>query len=54
LHEEAIGGEIESAGLHIRDSRNTYRIDWVMIKAICDFADGNKDLNKEEDLKIAF
>lgn len=40
-----IGGEMEAAGLtsvlHKVNNKN-----WIVIKAICDFADGNKDDNK--------
>jgi hypothetical protein len=38
LEPEAIGGEMEGAGLYV---------DWVLIKGICDWADGNKKLEKE-------
>lgn len=38
---EAIGGEMEGAGLYAaaRDAK----VDWILIKAICDWADGNKN-----------
>jgi nucleoside phosphorylase len=38
---EAIGGEMEGAGLYAatRDAK----VDWIVVKAICDWADGNKD-----------
>ena len=37
---EGIGGEMEGAGLYVacRDSN----VDWIMVKAICDWADGTK------------
>jgi nucleoside phosphorylase len=38
---EAIGGEMEGAGLYAaaRDAK----VDWILVKAICDWADGEKD-----------
>ena len=38
---EAIGGEMEGAGLYVaaRDAN----IDWILVKAICDWADGTKN-----------
>lgn len=38
---EAIGGEMEGAGVYVA-ARNS-RVDWILVKAICDWADGNKD-----------
>ena len=38
---EAIGGEMEAAGLYAAASQ--LKTDWIMVKAICDWADGNKD-----------
>lgn len=40
---EAIGGEMEGVGLYTvaRDAK----IDWIVVKAICDWADGNKNDN---------
>ncbi|MBV9231413.1 MAG: hypothetical protein JOZ18_19035 [Chloroflexi bacterium] len=43
---EAIGGEMEGAGLYAAADRN--RVDWLLVKAICDWADGNKSHNKEQ------
>ncbi len=41
----AIGGEMEGTGLfHACEASKT---DWIIVKAICDFADGNKGKNKE-------
>lgn len=37
---DAIGGEMEGAGLYAAASRR--RMPWLVVKAICDFADGNK------------
>jgi len=41
---EAIGGEMEGAGLYAAAQRS--KVDWILIKAICDWADGNKGVNK--------
>lgn len=37
---EAVGGEMEGAGLYVacQDSK----VDWILVKAICDWADGTK------------
>jgi nucleoside phosphorylase len=42
---EAIGGEMEGAGLYVACSDR--KVDWMIIKAICDWADGNKATNKD-------
>ncbi|MBN1810847.1 MAG: hypothetical protein JXA14_03330, partial [Anaerolineae bacterium] len=38
---EAIGGEMEGAGLYVaaRDAK----VDWILVKAICDWGDGDKN-----------
>jgi nucleoside phosphorylase len=41
---EAIGGEMEGSGLYV--SCQDHRKDWIIVKAICDWADGNKGRNK--------
>ncbi|MCU0126606.1 hypothetical protein N8H41_21735 [Pseudomonas vlassakiae] len=41
---EALGGEMEGAGLYA--ACHTSKVDWLLIKAICDWADGNKSKNK--------
>jgi tetratricopeptide (TPR) repeat protein/nucleoside phosphorylase len=38
---EAIGGEMEGAGLYAAAERA--KIEWIIVKGICDWADGNKD-----------
>lgn len=45
LEPEAIGGEMEGAGLYVacQDSK----VDWILVKAICDWADGNKAEDKD-------
>lgn len=42
---EAIGGEMEGSGLYV--SCLEHKKDWIIIKAICDWADGNKGRDKE-------
>lgn len=37
---EAIGGEMEGAGVYAACQDN--KVDWILVKAICDWADGNK------------
>ena len=37
---EAIGGEMEGAGLY--SAASDEKVDWILVKGICDFADGNK------------
>lgn len=43
---EAIGGEMEAAGLYAAAHRE--KVDWIVIKAISDWADGNKKDQEEE------
>lgn len=42
---EAIGGEMEGSGLYVAATQ--HKIDWILIKAICDWADGRKGEDKE-------
>ena len=42
---EAIGGEMEGRGLYV--ACQDHKVDWIVIKAICDWADGEKSKNKE-------
>lgn len=46
LESEAIGGEMEGAGLYV--SCQDAKVDWILVKAICDWADGNKDHEKKQ------
>jgi nucleoside phosphorylase len=48
---EAIGGEMEGAGLYSAAYRK--KVDWIVVKAICDWADGKKSDNKERNQQIA-
>lgn len=42
-HPAAIGGEMEAAGIYAAADRN--RLEWIVVKGICDWGDGKK--NKE-------
>jgi len=48
---EAIGGEMEGTGIYYACEAS--KTDWIIVKAICDFADGNKGKNKDANQKIA-
>ncbi len=51
LSPEALGGEMEGSGLYSASvGRKT---DWILVKAICDWADGKKRDNKAERQKMA-
>jgi nucleoside phosphorylase len=45
LEEEAIGGEMEGAGLYVACQNG--KVDWVLVKAICDWADGKKEVDRK-------
>ncbi len=45
LAPEAIGGEMEGTGLYSAAQRR--KVDWILVKAICDWADGKKGEDKE-------
>lgn len=47
LAPEAIGGEMEGAGLYA--ACHDKKVDWLLVKAVCDFADGNKGKDKDKD-----
>lgn len=51
LQVEAVGGEMEGAGLYVASA--DHKVDWIVIKAICDWADGNKKINKKQRQKKA-
>lgn len=44
LATEAIGGEMEGAGIYT--SCQDAKVDWIVVKAICDWADGHKSQDK--------
>jgi WD40 repeat protein/nucleoside phosphorylase len=45
IEPEAVGGEMEGTGVYSAAFRE--KVDWILVKAICDWADGNKDENKD-------
>lgn len=51
LEPEAVGGEMEGTGLYT--AAYLKKVDWILIKAICDWADGKKRKNKLQNQKIA-
>jgi nucleoside phosphorylase len=51
LATEAIGGEMEGAGLYA--ACQDARVDWILVKAICDWADGTKDQDKDARQELA-
>ncbi|GAB4200683.1 MAG: hypothetical protein OHK0022_22000 [Roseiflexaceae bacterium] len=44
IEPEAIGGEMEGAGLYL--AAHDAQVPWMLVKAICDWADGNKGEDK--------
>ena len=48
---EAIGGEMEGAGLYV--ACQDKKVDWILVKSICDWADGNKGQDKDVRQQIA-
>ncbi|TDY15759.1 nucleoside phosphorylase [Paraburkholderia sp. BL6665CI2N2] len=44
---EAIGGEMEGAGLYA--ASQLANVHWLLVKAVCDWADGNKDSETQKD-----
>lgn len=44
----AIGGEMEGAGLASAAERRKDKCEWIVVKAICDWADGNKSKDHQE------
>ena len=48
---EAIGGEMEGAGLYV--SCHDKKTDWILVKAICDWGDGHKATDKDERQALA-
>lgn len=43
---ESRGGEMEGAGLYV--ACHGAKVEWLIIKAVCDWADGNKSTEKEQ------
>jgi nucleoside phosphorylase len=48
---EAIGGEMEGAGLYV--ACQDAKVDWILVKSICDWADGKKSQYKDEQQLLA-
>jgi nucleoside phosphorylase len=48
---EAIGGEMEAAGVYVACQNS--KVEWLVIKAICDWANGEKNRNKIANQKEA-
>jgi nucleoside phosphorylase len=48
---EAIGGEMEGAGLYV--ACQDVKVDWILVKAICDWADGHKATGKDQRQHLA-
>lgn len=48
---EAIGGEMEGAGLYV--ACQDAKVDWILVKAVCDWADGHKAQDKAERQRLA-
>ncbi len=51
LSPDIIGGEMEGGGLYVACA--DAKVDWIVVKAICDFADGNKAVDKDARQAIA-
>ncbi|HJT56439.1 MAG TPA: hypothetical protein VJ761_08090, partial [Ktedonobacteraceae bacterium] len=51
IEPEAIGGEMEGSGGYSAAYRN--KVDWILVKAVSDWADGHKDQHKKEHQKLA-
>ena len=52
LEPEAIGGEMEAVGVQLAADRS--KVDWIVVKAISDWGDGNKStVDKKRDQRIA-
>ena len=48
---EAIGGEMEAAGIY--SAAYLEKTDWIVVKGVCDYADGNKSKNKQRRQAVA-
>jgi len=48
---EAIGGEMEGAGMYV--ACQDKKVDWILIKGICDWGDGHKAQDKDARQQIA-
>lgn len=50
--QNAIGAEMEGAGIYAA-CRNKQINEWILVKGICDYGDGNKNVDKEKRQNIA-
>ena len=48
---ETIGGDMEGAGLYVACQNS--KVDWILVKAICDWADGEKAKDKDARQQLA-
>lgn len=48
---DALGGEMEGSGLYVACEGS--KVHWILMKAICDWADGNKGKNKLANQRLA-
>jgi len=48
---EAVGGEMEGGGLYVAALEE--KVDWLVVKAICDWADGSKGQDKRRRQRLA-
>lgn len=48
---DALGGEMEGIGLYEAASR--FGVEWILVKAVCDWADGQKHSNENENQALA-
>lgn len=48
---DALGGEMEGTGLY--SAAQLRKVDWIIVKAVCDWADGDKGRNKETSQRVA-
>lgn len=51
LEPEAIGGEMEAAGLYV--ACQDAKVDWILVKGICDWADGKKEEDRDKRQQLA-
>lgn len=51
IEPEAIGGEMEAAGVYAAAYKG--KIDWIMVKAICDWGEGKNNPSKDQDQALA-
>jgi nucleoside phosphorylase len=51
LEPEAIGGDMEGAGLYV--AAQSQKVDWILVKAISDWADGHKSQEKQQRQALA-